>query len=295
MTNSENQPEDKSPTFTKGQEVWIPARIANPKPDSDGDIRLYITSTLDVDWEPYCHPSKIRTTEQIILENTTMDSPTMYRFFDPVYGAQNAKNTPQNTEPTAISKTETVTDKTINIMLCLTEEEYNQLKHCVSTHEPCGEYEEKLDETIYNKLSNANSAVITFVEPDRTRKFKKGDKVRVVKRWGRPLKDQEDFEDWGFKVNEVYEVLENEDCDNAVKLINGGHCWYFPFYALDLVEPAPAPKYWLHESDKTYSIYFKGESDKVLAAMILRKNLYTLEEAQEQLDKLIQKDQDNGI
>lgn len=125
---------------------------------------------------------------------------------------------------------------------------------------------------------------------DRTRPFRERDKVRVVERWGRPLKDQEDFEDWGFKLNEVYEVAEDEDCDNEVKLKNGEHYWCFPFYVLDLVEPAPEPKYWLHESPKTYSIYYKGQFGRVITAMLMQKDLYTLEEAQEQCDKLNQKD-----
>lgn len=220
--------------FTKGQEVWVKATIEDKSIHKDNSWFVFVKGG------DFAHVPEdgIRTTEQIILENTTMDSPTMYRFFDPVYGAENAKiasrNAEQNAKPTTISNTETVT------------------------------------------------------EYDRTRRFKKGDKVRLVERWGRPPREEGLFESWAFEPNKVYEVLKDEEY-NEVELTNGEYSWDYPFYFLDLVEPAPEPKYWLHESPKTYSIYYKGQFGRVITAMLMQKELYTLEEAQEQCDKLNQK------
>lgn len=126
--------------------------------------------------------------------------------------------------------------------------------------------------------------------PDRTRKFKKGDKVRLVERDGR--KPQE-YKHSGFELNKVYTVATDEDIVNEVFLVDEHNTERFlvSWNFLDLVEPAP--KYWVHESPKTYSIYYKGKRGEVITAMLLRKDIYTLEEALEFCNNLNVKDQNN--
>lgn len=128
---------------------------------------------------------------------------------------------------------------------------------------------------------------VAFTEPNFTNKLKVGDKVQLVERWGRKPKDLEYMQEYGIVLNGTYIVDKVEDSDFDVRIKHGDNYWYVSFIFLKLVEPAQ--KYWLSETDKTYSIYYRGEKDKLLVAMSLRKDLYTLAEAQEQCDKLNRK------
>lgn len=274
--------------LTEGQEVWVKARIAgSPIPDRDGEIKIYTTNSWDAYGEHYVLSSEIRTTEQICAEVIKEEEERLKNIgIAPPCDGQNAgREAPQNAE------------------LCEGDECWVKAKLQDPQPDRDGDYrvliennftgEERVfvrPEHIRFSDPTHSTAVITFVKTDRTRKFRKGDKVRLVERWGRtPWLNCSNLE-----LGETYTVYADEEVeDEEIYLeVYDNSEGISPFF-LDLVEPTPEPKYWLHESPKTYSIYYKGQFGRVITAMLMQKDLYTLEEAQEQCEKLNKKEQNN--
>lgn len=70
--------------FTKGQEVWVKARIGeDPNPDRDGEIEVHINRGWDTDDLSFALPSDIRTTEQILQEHGASDPQTKSAEYTP--------------------------------------------------------------------------------------------------------------------------------------------------------------------------------------------------------------------
>ena len=250
MTNSENQPEDKSPTFTKGQEVWVKAIIENPEPDYEWGIKFSRRCQGGRIWG-FTHPSEIRTTEQLVQE----------------YGA----SSPLKYEYT----------RTLNGDFAI----YQVIKYTATETEAMKELNRLNREGQHFTPETPQNAEVI----DHTRKLREGDKVEIVERDGRiPWVTD------GFEIGGHY-LVSGEDKYGEVTLYDKSRCEFFTtsWIFLDLIEPAPEPKYWLHESPKTYSIYYKGQFGRVITAMLMQKDLYTLDEAQEQCDKLNEKDEND--
>lgn len=241
-------------TFEKGQGVWVKARLASNTIDDNGEIAIYVNREWDANYVYSVLPCEIRTTEQILKKHGAL-APLKYEYTMTLNG-----------------------DFAIYQVIKYTATEDEAMKELNRLNREASHFTPEIPQ-------NAELA-----EPDHTRKFQKGDKVQIVERDGRTpwLND-------GFILNGYYTVCENEDINGDVCLHDETRCEFFAisWFFLDLVETAPEPKYWLHESPKTYSIYYKGQFGRVITAMLMQKDLYTLEEAQEQCDKLNRKEQDN--
>lgn len=327
-TNNNNQPETNTPTFTAGQKVWVNARVLNPKFNKKDQIYLRFAEPLAA-WNHNVHELLVYTTEEILQE----------------YGVI----VPQNTQ-----------DCTKNLILCLTEEEFKHLKDCLYSFVACGEYEEKLNDVLYDKIRNVkfpvrallpetphfdektpqnaelteqnaecwvratctettdngyrveladtltestiayidpedvrftepthSTAIIELIEPDRTRKFRKGDKVQRRKELeGRDL--SETCPELPF--DEIFTVLEDENEAWNIKVKWGDKTAQGGFIYFELVEPAPEEKFFIEDetSYDSYTINF-GTPDNYQFVAKLDTDFYTLEEAWKECEKLSKK------
>lgn len=130
--------------------------------------------------------------------------------------------------------------------------------------------------------------------PDFVNKLQVGDKVQLVERWGRKPNIIGTRDGYGFELNGIYFVKESEDYENDVCITNGDEYCYVPFIFLDLVEPAPGPKYFIEERH-AYPAYIINYGTPVSRKFVahLNPDYVTLAEAQEFCNILDQKDQDN--
>lgn len=309
--------------FTTGQEVWLKVIIENPKLDCDGDIGVIRRYRGGEKILTFASASDIRTTEQILQEhgasapqnNLELTSEEKMKKFEVITETvtEQLKNWEWDDEDRVWRpKTANEGDKTPhNAELtdqkaepCDGDECWVKAKLLDPHPDRDGDYNVLIEnnftdiEQVYARAENVrftepthSTAIIELIEPDRTRKFKKGDKVKRREEllYGRTLDIIFPLLPYG----KTLIVETDEDSNGEVGIFYGGITRYVPFFILDLVEPAPEPKFWVHESPKTYSIYCKGKKGEVITAMLLRKDIYTLKEAQEQCDKLNSKDQDN--
>lgn len=259
MTTNNNQPEDKAPTFTKGQEVWLKAIIETGVIHSDGDIGFTVKSVSNKNILHYCLSSEVRTTEQLLLD----------------HGA----STPQN-------NLESTFEETKNESMKNWEWDDEDEAWLPKTANVGGE-------TPHNAEQDAEPTTIlteteTVTEPDRTRKFRKGDKVKRREEllFGRDLSGFHPLLPHG----ETLIVETDEDSDGAVGIFYGGLLRYVSFLILDLVEPAPEKKYKLVEKTREYQIY---DTQKGQTKASFSNEIYTFEEVQAECARLNQKDQDD--
>lgn len=128
---------------------------------------------------------------------------------------------------------------------------------------------------------------ICFTEPNRTRKFKKGDKVkrREGLLYGRNLDNWHPLLPHG----ETLIVKTDEDCNGEVGIFYGGITRYVSFFVLDLIEPAPEPRYFIdNEIEYSYIINYGTPTDYEFVAKLDIEH-FTFEDAEEFCEKLNKK------
>lgn len=247
MTETEVQPENKTPTFKHRQEVWVKATIIDKSIYGDN---MWFTLVAGGDYD-HIPEEEIRTTEQIVQE----------------HGASSPQHNATKYEYTITHNGDFAVYKVMKYAATETEaiEERNRLNR-EAQH-----------------VTKQQTQEIILNEPDPTRKFKKGDKAQRRKTLeGRDLRKtcpQLPFD-------EILTVLEDENEAWNIKVKWGDKTAYGGFVYFELVEPAPEPKYWVKESTLCYYINYKGADDCIYTALYMNKDLYTLEEAQQECDRL---------
>lgn len=255
---------NENDTFTEGQEVWIKGKIETR---SHIDYNVWLIKIED--------GSYTRVPEEAIYTSSRIAN-------------DHAASVLQNNEDLTL-------DEKMKIMYTITDQnaKLNEGNECwvratyvgkaFIHNESCVKIETPglVERTSYLDVKDKD---ICFTKPNRTRKFKKRDKVKPVERDGRiPYLGD------GFRLGEIYEVSEDEDEDghvwiyNATNAIYIGISWIF----LDLVEQ----KYFIDRSApefRSFVINYGTPTDYKFVAK-LHIDHFTLEEAQEFCDKLNKK------
>lgn len=261
MTKSEIQPEDKAPMFAKGQKIWVEATIVDDKPSPNGKILIEIQSdnTFSKTSLIRAYPERIKTTKQICDE-------------------QNTRLTSQNEEALTLDEKMGALEKIIAT-------ETERLKDW--------EWDDEIREW---KPKTANVGGETpqdaeLTEPDRTRYFKKGDKVQRRKKLdGRDLRKTLP----SLPFDEIFTIAEDEKNPWEIKVKWGDKTAQGGFIYFELVEPAPEEKFFIEDetSYDSYTINFGTPDDYQFVAK-LDTDFYTLEEARQECERISKKDQDH--